>query len=49
MTIAPSGVEAAKIARYFLQSARGREVFKRDTANATDVGATGSVSVSVVC
>lgn len=39
VAIAPRGVEAAKNARYFLQSARGRFVFSRDTANAMEVGA----------
>lgn len=39
VAIAPRGVEAANIARYFLQSVRGRLVFNRDTANATEVGA----------
>lgn len=39
MDIAPKGVEDANIARYFLQSARGRFVFRRDTANAIEVGA----------
>jgi len=35
---APKGVEDANIARYFLQSARGRFVFRREIANAIEVG-----------
>jgi hypothetical protein len=39
VAMAPKGVDEANIARYFLHSERGREVFRRATENAMDVGA----------
>jgi hypothetical protein len=39
VAMAPKGVDEANIARYFLHSERGREVFKRPTEKATEVGA----------